>query len=213
MNFEDLGRVWQEQGTGDFQRRKIENLSTVRARAEKLLEGLHRNGTWIGLFTLALVAPVSVLGILDSPRPWMAGTGSLILVAWLVRMLIHVQRFGAPRSATPLPVRAAVESEVLRLRLLEQFWGRPPGWSPLAFLVGEILAFEGFRPAGVPRGTMTVFFYVALFALVAYTMGARGRDARKRVRPLREELESWLAGLEAFDFDRELGARRPEGTA
>ena len=199
MNFEDVGRVWRERETGDFQRRKIESLSTVRGRAARLLDGIHRNGTRIGLLTMVLLVPVAVMGILDSPRPWMAGTGSVILVAWLTRMMVRVRQLGAPRSRTSLPVRAAVESEVSRLRLLEQFWGHYPAWSPLMFLVGEVLAFEGFRPEGAERGPMTIGFYIALFVLVAYTLGARRRDARSKVRPLREELESWLAGLEAFD--------------
>ena len=211
MNFEDLGRVWQEQGTGDFQRRKVESLSTVRERAEKLLSTIHRNGRWVGGFTLVLLLVGLVAAVADTPIPWMVGTGWVILIAWLVRMLTRVRRFDAPRSGSPLPVREAVASEVSRLLLLEQFWGRIHRGFPM-FLVGEILVFEGARPPGAERGAWYFGFYVALFALVAYTIVARGRDARTKVRPLREELESWLAGLEAFDFDRELDAGMQGGT-
>lgn len=211
MTFDDLGRVWQEQGTGDFQRRKVENLSTARGRAEKMLEGIRRHGTRSAVFTLLLCTPIFAFGVLESQRPWLAGAGSVILLAWLVRMLLRVQRFGAPRSGAPQPVRVAVASEVSRLRLLEQFWGRQNRSFPV-FVVGEVLAFEGFRPPGYERGLLSALFYIGLFTIVAYAVVARGRDARTKVRPLREELESWLAGLDAFDFDGELDAGMQGGT-
>jgi hypothetical protein len=210
MNFEDLGRVWQEQGTGDFQRRKIENLSTVRGKAERLLNGVHRNGKWIGAVTVILCAVFFTLGLLASEKPWLAGSGVLILSVWLAYVISVVLRLGKAKGAESLPVRDSVESEVRRLRILEGFWGKVH-WPLLLFLVGEVMAFEGFRPSGAERGAMSGGFYVFLVVLVVFGTLARRRDARHKVRPLREELESWLAGLEAFEFDRELDARG-EGT-
>lgn len=210
MNFEDLGRVWQEQGTGDFQRRRIENLSTVRGRAERLLSGIHRRGKWIGAFTVILLVLLVPRGMLASPRPWLHGSGVLIISVWLAYVIKVVLELGGAKEAEPLPVRVSVESEVRRLRILERFWGNVH-WLLLAFLAGEVMAFEGLRPLGAERGVMSVGFYVFLIVLVAYGTLARRRDARSKVQPLREELESWLAGLEAFDFDRELDARRQEG--
>lgn len=205
MNFEDLGRVWQEQGTGDFQRRKVESLSTVRGRAEKLLGGVHRGGKWLVGFTLLLCVPVFSWGVLNSERPWLAAPGVLILWGWTFYLVRLALSLGRPKGARPVPVRDAVESEVHRLGLLERFWGNAH-WLFLTFLVGEVMAYEGFRPAGLERGPLSVGFYVALIVIVLTGTLGRRRDARSKVRPLREELEGWLAGLEAFDFDSELDA-------
>jgi hypothetical protein len=211
MTFEDLGRVWQEQGSGDFQRRKVENLSTVRGKAERLLSGMHRRGKWITAVTVTLCAVFFTMGMLAAPRPWLAGSGVLILSVWMGYVIKGVIELGSPKGAASLPVRASVESEVRRLKVLERFWGGT-GWLLAAFLVGEVMAFEGFRPLDAERGVMTGGFYVFLVALVVFGTRARRRDARFKVQPLREELESWLAGLEAFDFDRELDARGREAT-
>jgi hypothetical protein len=212
MDFEDLGRVWQEQETGDFQRRKVESLSTVRGRAERLLNGLHRRGRRIAAVTVIGCAFAFTAGILNSPRPWLAGTGVLLLAIWLAHVIRVVLELAGPKGADPLPVRASVEFEIRRLRILERFWGKAH-WIFLAFLVGEVMAFEGFRPPDVERGVLSGGFYVFLVAIVVYGTLARRRDARAKVRPLREELESWLADLEAFEFDREMDARRQEGEA
>jgi hypothetical protein len=206
MTFEDLGRVWQEQGSGDFQRRKIESLSTVRGKARRLLSRVHRAGMWIVPLTVIVCAIFFIPGMLASPRPWLAVPGVLILFVWLAFVFKVVIQLGAVKGGEPLPVRSSVESEVQRLRTLERFWGGAH-WLFLAFLVGEVMLFESFRPLDAERGVTSGGFYVFLAALVVYGTLARRRDARQKVRPLREELESWLAGLEAFDFDRELDAR------
>jgi hypothetical protein len=211
MTFEDLGRVWQEQETGDFQRRKVENLSTVRGKAQRLLNGVHRNGKWIGAFTMMMFVLFFTPALLASPTPWLAGPGVLILSVWLIHVIRVVLTLGGAKGAESLPVRDSVESEVRRLRILERFWGNVH-WGFLVFLVGEVMTFEGMRAPGAERGAMSGGFYVFLVVLVVYGTLARRRDARSKVRPLREELESWLAGLEAFDFDRELDRRRQEGT-
>ena len=211
MTFDDLGRVWQEQGTGDFQRRKIENLSTVRGKAERLLTGMHRRGKWIGGSTAILFVLFFTPALLNSPRPWLAGPGVLVLSVWLLHVIRVVLTLGSAKGAESLPVRDSVESEVRRLRILERFWGNVH-WGFLAFLVGEVMTFEGMRASGAERGVMSGGFYAFLAVLVVFGTLARRRDARQKVRPLREELESWLAGLEAFDFDRELDRRRQEGT-
>ena len=210
MTFDDLGRVWQQQETGDFQRRKVESLSAVRGRAERLLNGIHRRGKWISAVTVLLCAVFFTLGMLASPRPWLAGAGVLILSGWLCYVIKVVFELGAPKGVEPLPVRDSVESEIRRLRILERFWGKVH-WIFAAFLLGEVMAFEGFRPRGVERGAFSAGFYVFLVALVVYGTVARRRDVRSKVRPLREELESWLAGLETFDLDRKLDARQEGG--
>ena len=214
MNFEDIGRVWREQGTGDFQRRKIENLSTVQGRAERFLGRLYRQGMVIFVVTfLSLAAVVAAAAVAAAPRPWLAWPGMIILVATLLRGLFRWQALRRPRvDATP-PVRHAVQAAVDRLRFIEGFWeraGRPRFYLP--FLVGEILAFEGFRPVGAERGVMTAGFYALLVFIVVYGSLQNRRAARQTVRPLREDLESWLADLAAFDHDGAPDAEPKGGT-
>ena len=200
MNFEDLGRVWQEHETGDFQRRKIENLSTVRGRAERFLSRLYRQGMVIFTITFALMVGALTVGAAPA-RPWLAWPGTFILVATLLKTLFRWQSLRRSRADSTQPVRRMVQAEIERLRLLERFWERAPLHFYLPFLVGEILGFEGLRSIGAERGIETGGFYVCLFLIVVLGSLGNRRAARHNVRPLREELESWLAGLEAFDYD------------
>ena len=67
------------------------------------------------------------------------------------------------------------------------------------FLVGEILAFEGFRPVGAERSIVSFVFYPMLIGIIAVVVFRNPVFARKKVRPLREDLESWLEGLQALE--------------
>lgn len=212
MNFEDIGRVWRDQGTGDFQRQKIENLSTVQGRAERFLDRLYRRGMVIMVITFLAMAAGVAAGAADAARPWLAWPGLIILIATLLRTLFGLQALRRPRvDATP-PVRHAVQAAVGRLRRLERFWERAALHFYLPVLVGEILAFEGFRPIGAPeRGVETAGFYALLFLIVVGGSLGNRRTAKRNVRPLREDLESWLADLAAFDHspDAEPKGRTP----
>src|SRR5262245_30493207 len=100
MKFEDIGRVWREQGTGDFERRKIEDLSTVRGRAERFLDLLYRQGMFIIAVTFLLLA--AGMAAVDAARPWLALPGLVILIATLLRGLFRWQALRRPRvDATP----------------------------------------------------------------------------------------------------------------
>jgi len=164
---------------------------------------LYRQGMFIFVVTfLSLAAAVAVVVAADAPRPWLAWPGMIILIATLLRGLFSWQALRRPPvDATP-PVRHAVQAAVDRLRFIERFWeraGRLRFYLP--FLVGEILGFEGLRPVGAERGIMSAGFYCFLFFIVVYGSFNNRRAARQTVRPLREDLESWLADLAAFDHD------------
>jgi hypothetical protein len=211
MNFEDLGRVWQEHETGDFQRRKIENLSTVRGRAERYLSRLYRHAMINFAITLAVLV-AGAAAAAAAPRPWLALPGVIILLATLLKSLFRWQALRRSRADSTQPVRQMVEAEVGRLRVLERFWKGAALHFYLPFTVGEILGFEGFRPIGAERGIMTGGFYAVFFLLVVAGIIGNRRAVSHTVRPLREELESWLAGLEAFDYDRKPNAGLQGGT-
>jgi hypothetical protein len=155
---------------------------------------------FIIVFTLLLFAAAAAVGAFNAARPWLAWPGLVILTAVLVRALLTWQALRRPRVDNTQPVRQAVQAAVDRLRFAESYWERAGRVSfYLPFLVGEILAFEGLMPIGVERGVITAGFYAFLLFIVVLGSVRNRREARQTVRPLREDLESWLADLAAFD--------------
>jgi hypothetical protein len=199
MTFDDIGRVWREEPSGAIKRRRVEDLSDVMGRADSFLGRQHRNGRRILVLTAVLVVPVFTWGVINAPRPMLALPGSLMIGLWLALMSLRWRNLRPPSPDATQPVRIAVEAEVARLRFLERFWGDAP-WAMIAlFLAGEILAFEGFRSPDGERTMVSVVFYVMLIGIIAVSVFRNPVLARRRVRPLREDLESWLEGLQALE--------------
>lgn len=199
MTFDDIGRVWREEPSGALKRRRVEDLSDVMGRADRFLGALHRKGKRIFVLTAVLVVPVFTWGLLHAPRPMLALPGSLIVGAWLTLMWLRWRNLRPPSPDATQPVRIVVEAEVERLRFLERFWGDVP-WTMIAlFLVGEILAFEGFRSPESEHTVVSVIFYAMLLGIIAMVVFRNPVLVRRKVRPLREDLESWLEGLQALE--------------
>ena len=120
---------------------------------------------------------------------------------WLVVMWRRWRNLRPPKPDSTQPVRVTVEAEVRRLRFLERFWG-DVSWGTIALVfVGEVLAFEGFRPVDAERTIVTFVFYLLLLGAIAVIVFRNPVVARKKVRPLREDLESWLEGLKALEHN------------
>ena len=64
MNFDEVGRIWREEVTGEFRRTRIEDLSTARDRAAKL-DAEARRKWWAGTFMAFVVVPVYVAGLIS----------------------------------------------------------------------------------------------------------------------------------------------------
>lgn len=201
MTFDDIGRVWREEPSGDIKRRRVEALSDAMGRADSLLGRQHRNGKRIFILTAVLAVPVLMWGVINAPRPTLALPGSLMIGAWLALMWLRWRNLRPPSPDATQPVRMAVEAEVKRLRFLERFWG-DASWAMIAlFLAGEILAYEGFRPPEAERTIVSVIFYAMLIGITALAVFRNPVLARRKVRPLREDLESWLEGLQALEHE------------
>lgn len=199
MTFDDIGRVWREEPSGEIKRRRVENLSDVMGRADRFLGPLYRNGKRIFILTAALVVPVLAWGVIKAPRPQLALPGTLMLWLWLALTWRRWRKLRPPTPDSTQPVRVTVQAEVRRLRFLERFWG-DISWGMIAlFLVGEVLAFEGLRPAGGGSSIVSLVFYPFLIGIIAVVVFRNPVVARKKVRPLREDLESWLEGLQALE--------------
>ncbi len=95
-----------------------------------------------------------------------------------------------------LPVRVAIQGEVARLRSIERFHENAE-WYVAPLGVGLLLMFWG----GANDGTETIGTSVIVIGICGLGVFANRRGLRVVIRPVREELETWLGGLEAFDFN------------
>lgn len=201
MTFDDIGRVWREEPSGEIKRRRVEDLSAAMGRADSFLGPVHRNATIIMVLTTALTVPMLTWGVINAPRPALAAPGTLMIFLWLVLMWSRWRNLRPPTPDSTQPVRVTVEAEVRRLRFLEQFWG-DVSWGMIALVfVGEVLAFEGFTPIDAERTIVTFVFYPLLIGSIAVLVFRNPVIAKRKVRPLREDLESWLEGLKALEHN------------
>lgn len=199
MKFEDLKRVWREEGTGGYKRVRIEDLSAAHGRASNHLNRLVR---WIGPFlmiTLFFTIPVFGWGAINAPRPLLAWPGAVLLWGWLAYQLAVWWNLRKAKPDPGLPVRDAVHAELARLRMLERFRENVP-WSLPIFIVGEVLIFVG--ASGDPRESLWTIltFSAAVLGLAAWGRRRNRRELERVVRPLREELESWIVDLEELEL-------------
>jgi len=199
MNFEDVGRVWREEETGAYRRRKIEDLSDVLGRATRLNDGVRRRMRRAGWLVAVPLALIFAWAALRAPTP-MAAVGGAILAVWALVVLALYLAVSRGRTDASLPVRLAIESEVARLRVMERF-GRRAKWYRAVLAVGYLLYTFGVvgetDDLGVRIGTIALVVLV-LLAVEAMILLARRRGP-SRTRALREDLESWLAGLDVLE--------------
>lgn len=200
MRFEDLKHVWREEGTGEYKRVRIEDLSTAQDQASNHLNRMVRHGL-IGLGVMLLVTiPLFGWAAINAPRPPLAWPGAILLWGWLGYLFVSWWKLGAAKPDPGLPVLAAVQAELERLRMLERFRESLP-WSLPAFVTGEILVFLGLSPN--PSESVVTILVFSVVVLVLAVLGFRGNRGRleRTVRPLRESLEGWASDLAAFEAE------------
>ena len=205
MNFDEVGRIWREEVTGEFRRTRIEDLSTARDRAAKLEAEARRK--WLaGTFMAIVMVPAYIAGvILAITRGYIVTSlGGVILTISIVIWAIEWRKLRGAAPDLTLPVSAAVEAQVARLLAWERYLNTL-GWRFLApFVVGYLLVMAGLSvtwPEGdpMPLGWRVRVSIFAVVLLVLKVFISR-REARLKVRPLREELESWLTDLKDSDL-------------
>lgn len=200
MRFEDLKRVWREEGTGEYKRVKIEDLSAAHGRASSHLNRMVRLGLRFLGIMLLITIPLWGWGAINAPRPLLAWPGAVLLWGLLAYLFVFWWKLGGAKPDPGLPVRDAVNAELERLRTLERFRESLP-WSLPAFVVGEISLVIGL--GANPRESLGLVLIFSAVVLVIAVLGRRGnrRILERVVRPLREELESWAADLEEFEAE------------
>ncbi len=205
MNFDDVGRIWREEVTGDFARTRVEYLSAATDRAAKL-DAEARRKWWAGTFMAFVVVPVYTVSVIFViMRGYLVSAlGQTILTISVVIWAIEWRKLRGTAPDPTLPVSAAVEAQVARLLAWERYMNTL-GWRFLApFAVGYLLVMAGLSVTldGDPmslgfRVRASIFTIVLCLFLTFYNR----RRARIEVRPLREDLQSWLADLRDSDLE------------
>ncbi len=145
MRFEDLKRVWREEGTGEYKRVRIEDLSAAHGRASNHLNRMVRLGLRSIGIMLLITIPLFGRAAINAPWPLLVWPGAVLLWGWLGYIFVSWWKLGRAKPDPGLPVLDAVHSELDRLRMLERFRKGLP-WSLPAFIVGEIIFFIGLSP-------------------------------------------------------------------
>ena len=205
MNFDEVGRIWREEVTGEFRRTRVENLSTARDRAAKL-DAEARRKWWAGTFMAFVVVPVYTVSVIFViTRGYLvAALGQSILTISIVIWAIEWRKLRGAAPDPTLPVSAAVEAQVARLLAWERYMNTL-GWRFLApFAVGYLLIMAGLSvtldgdPMSLGFRVRASIFTIVLCLIVVFS---NRRRARLEVRPLREDLQSWLADLRDSDLE------------
>lgn len=214
MNFEDVGRVWREEGTGDFRRRKVESLSGAQKRARRTARRIKRVHLQETLAAVVMI-PFFARAAVNAPSTLWAIGATVIVLSCVV---IVVRLWTTRREHRPRPelsVRESLRLEIERLRDHEKLLAGVLMWYVAPPLSGVLLMVAGgsVNAAGEPvSARFRAMYAIAVVAFGWLIVALNRRAARQRLRPLREDLESWLAGLEAFDSGIDGGAEPQGGT-
>ena len=116
MNFDEVGRVWREEVTGEFRRTRIEDLSTARDRAAKL-DAEARRKWWMGTVMAIVSVPwYTVAVIVGISRGYFVATlGSGILTISVVIWAIEWRKL---RGAAPVKTSCSPRSRINTYRAL-----------------------------------------------------------------------------------------------
>jgi len=204
MNFDEVGRIWREEVTGEFRRTRIEDLSTARDRAAKL-DARARRYWWYGTFMAIVVVPVVTVSVIFViMRGYVVSAlGETILTISLVIWAIEWRKLRGTTPDPTLPVSAAVEAQVARLLAWERYMNTLARFLA-PFAVGYLLVMAGLSvtmtgdPVSLGFRVRASIFTIVLCLIVVFS---NRRRARLEVRPLREDLQSWLADLRDSDLE------------
>jgi hypothetical protein len=200
MKFDDLPRVWREPATGNFKRVRIEDLSEARERAGSYLRHEMRVGMPLLTFLIVVGIPLLASAAIVAPRPFLVWPGAVLLSGWISSIAAVWWKLWKARPRPGLPVRDAVHTELERLRTMQRFRRNGP-WYLAAFVGGEILLFVGLHSDLQESVWWIVGFSAVVLVLAAIARRKNRRDLQGVVRPLIEELESWIVDLEEMDSE------------
>lgn len=211
MEFEEIGEIWRDQATGSLRRTRTSDLSMTLGQAATYNSGVRR-----GLRRSAMIAAVPLIFVfgylaIRAPNAF-ALSGAIVLTGFAIGVAVWYWAISRTRTDPSLPVREAVEAELSRLRVLEEF-GRRAAWGRAVLYSGTLLLVIGQAVETDSVEVRAAYLGAFIFGFALIELVIRGRRARRPsyTRAMREDLESWLHGVE--DFDLEGGEIRSEGGA
>lgn len=194
MEFENLGKVWREEETGELVRTRVERLSELRrqtTQAEKKARNRIRRATVLGIVLVPGLAFIAILMMVTGNLR--TGIGFAVMAIGCTAPMIYLRRAGNTAVDPMLPVRAVLEKEVERLRALRRSILAITGWVTGALVLGGPLLV-----LGVSSSPIKIFLWSAILILV----GIRGPVAWQRyatqLQAARKQLERWIADLESI---------------
>lgn len=200
MEFEEIGQVWREQGTGTVRRMRIEDLSSVLGRAKGL--GAARRRRFARLAWVVAVPLFLLFGYMAWEAPnLVAAFGAVLLATFAAIVAVRYRAIGRGTSDAALPVRVALQAEVAHLSALERLrrdapWIRALFWVGYGVYVLGAVVLEEDDPR--VRALAVGLFLCVLLISEGLIYFARHRDPRV-TWTLRDELKSWLDSLDELD--------------
>ena len=201
MTFDDVGRVWREDVTGEFRRTRVEDLSTARDRAAKF-DARARRYWWFGTFMAIVGVPVYIsIGIGLIWRGYLVATlGSVIITIAVATLAIQWRRLRGGAPDHTLTVSAALEAEVARLLAWERYQYTSAWWFVGPLVVGWFLVMATTLWTTGPVTPRRVGFSTFVIVTAVFQVFYSRREARVKTRPLIEDLQSWLDDLKDSDL-------------
>lgn len=198
MNFDQLGEVWRREAGGAPARSPAEEVAAVRARATELARIVRRRDR-IETGTALAMLPVFAWRAATAQHP-LAALGAAIIAAAcvLIPIRLHAARGGDPDPARPVAV--ALRAELARIRAQERLLGSVAWWYVGPLALGLLLSTAGGSGPPLSRAA----YAASVVALSVWVLRLNRRAAREELRPVAEELEGWLAGLDEPASDEPL---------
>jgi hypothetical protein len=195
MDFNEVGPVWRREGTGEYVRTRVEELSAARARSAKIDHKVRRRDRLEISLSLIMLPFFAWYAVVVPSALSSLGAGIIAVGLVIIPLRLRMAR----RSAldTSLPVTAVLAAEVSRLRAQERLLRSVAWWYFAPLLGGASLVVYG-QPVPLPS---KVLFTLLVLAFGGFGVFINLRSVRLQLRPVRGELESWLADLHDSDLE------------
>lgn len=200
MEFEEVGRVWREQGTGAIRRTVTEDLGSVLQRARK--EGTARRRRFGKVAWIVAVPLVLFFTYMAWRAPnLLAGVGAILMAGLAALVAGRYRAIGRREADASLPVREAIEKELAHLETIGRFRRDAPKiramyWTGFGiYVLGVAMADGGFEARASSSVGIFLLMLITVEGLIYFGRRWRSQSGGS----LEEVLRSWLDSLDELD--------------
>jgi hypothetical protein len=200
MEFEEIGRVWREEGTGTIRRTRIEDLTSVLGRAKRL--GVARRRRFARLAWIAAVPMVLFFSYMAWAAPnYVAASGAVLMAVVAAFIAVRYRAIGRRESDAALPVRLALQAELTHQDALARLQRDAPRVRTLYWLgFGVYVVGIVFPGTGNPEDrALALGFFLSVLLVVEGLIYFSHRRGPRAGGTLKDELRSWLDSLDELD--------------